>query len=122
MSNKFGELMKKLRMDKRLTLRDFCHANGFDPGNYSRLERGLFPPPQREDLLEKYATALGLQRGTDEWLNFFDIAATVRGEIPRDLLSDKEIVDKLPILFRTLRGRPIPPEKLDDLVEKIRSS
>ena len=29
-----------------LTLREFCRRNGFDPGNVSRLERGLVPPPQ----------------------------------------------------------------------------
>jgi transcriptional regulator with XRE-family HTH domain len=122
MSNQFGKLLKKLRIVRGLTLREFCHANGFDPGNYSRLERGLFPPPQREDLLEKYALALGLHRGSDEWLEFFDLAATSRGEIPKDLLSDDEVVNKLPILFRTLRGSAMSPEKLDDLIEKIRKA
>lgn len=122
MSAAFGKLLKTLRMKKGLTLREFCLTNGIDPGNYSRLERGLFPPPQKEELLEKYATALGLQRGSDEWLEFFDVAATSRGEIPHDLLSDEEVVGKLPILFRTLRASPIPVDKLDDLVEKIRRS
>ena len=53
-SNTFAKLMKKLRMEKKLTLREFCQTNGFDPGNYSRLERGLFPPPQKEAILVKY--------------------------------------------------------------------
>jgi len=53
-------------------------------------------------------------------LEFFDLASVARGEIPRDLLTDEEVADKLPILFRTLRRSPIPPEKMDDLVEKIR--
>jgi transcriptional regulator with XRE-family HTH domain len=114
--------MKDLRLRKGMTLREFCQAHGFNPGNYSRLERGLFPPPQKDELLEKYATALGLQRGSDEWLEFFDVAAAVRGEIPKDLLADEGVVDKLPILFRTLRGAPISPEKMDDLVEKIRKT
>lgn len=122
MSNSFGKLMKKLRMETGLTLREFCHANRFDPGNYSRLERGLFPPPQKEGLLEKYAMALGLKRASDEWLEFFDLAAACRGEIPKDILSDEEVVEKLPVLFRTLRGSPLPAGKLDDLIEKIRRS
>jgi transcriptional regulator with XRE-family HTH domain len=122
MSNAFGNLMKKLRVDKGITLRDFCQAKGFDPGNYSRLERGLFAPPQKEALLEKYATALGLTRGSDEWLEFFDLAAAARGEIPKDLLSDEEIVGKLPVMFRTLRGSAVSPEKLDELINKIRRS
>ncbi len=89
---------------------------------YSRLERGLFPPPQKEDLLEKYATALGLKRGSDGWLEFFDLAAASKDEIPKDLLADEEILDKLPVLFRTLRGSPIPVDKLDKLIDKIRRS
>ncbi len=82
----------------------------------------MYPPPQNPELLEKYATALGLVRGSDEWLEFFDVAAAERGELPPDLLSDEELVEKLPVLFRTLRGQPVPPEKLDELVERIRRS
>jgi len=122
MSSAFGNLIKTLRVAKGLTLREFCLTNGLDPGNYSRLERGLFQPPQKPELLEKYATALGLLRGSDEWLEFFDLAAATRGEIPKDLLSDEEVVEKLPVLFRTLRGSRITREKLDDLVDKVRRS
>jgi transcriptional regulator with XRE-family HTH domain len=122
MSAAFGKLLKKLRMERGLTLREFCQTNGIDPGNYSRLERGLFPPPQKQELLAKYATALGLKRGSDEWLEFFDLAATSRGQIPSDLLSDDAVVEKLPVLFRTLRGSPVPVDKLDELVKKIRES
>ncbi len=122
MSTAFGKLLKTLRMAKGLTLREFCQSHRLDPGNYSRLERGRFPAPQKEELLEKYATALGLSRGSDEWLEFFDVAAASRGEIPKDLLSDEGVVEKLPILFRTLRGKAITPDKLDDLVNKVRRS
>jgi hypothetical protein len=55
-------------------------------------------------------------------LELFDVAAATRGEIPRDLLTDAELVEKLPVLFRTLRGQPVSPEKLDELAELIRRS
>jgi transcriptional regulator with XRE-family HTH domain len=116
----FGQLMKTLRQKTGKTMRDFCLENKIDPGNYSRLERGMFPPPQREDILEKYATALGLSRGSDEWIEFFDTAAACRGEVPKDLLDDEQLLTKLPVLFRTIRGSKISPEKLDELIEKIR--
>lgn len=116
----FGALLKRLRIARGLTLREFCKQHGFDPGNYSRVERGVFDPPRAREKLEKYARALGLRPGDDDWLEFFDTAAASRGEIPRDLLSDDEVVDKLPILFRTLRGKPISPDRLDELVERIR--
>lgn len=116
----FGNLLKTLRQKTGKTMREFCLEHGIDPGNYSRLERGMFPPPQREDLLEKYATALGLVRGSDDWLEFFDLAAACRGQLPKDLLTDEELLEKLPVLFRTLRGSPVSPDKLNELVDKIR--
>src|SRR5262249_18628288 len=122
MNNSFGTLLKELRLRKGMTLREFCLANRIDPGNYSRLERGRFPAPQNEKTLERYAKALGLVRGSDEWLELFDVAAASRGEIPKDLLSDSEVVKKLPVVFRTLRGSPMPSEKMDDFIDEIRRS
>ena len=118
----FGEYLKELRISKGVTLRDFCQKNRLDAGNYSKLERGVFPAPHKVELLDKYATALGCQRGSDEWLMLFDLAAASRGEIPADLLSDAALMGKLPILFRTLRGSQVDPSLLDDLVEQIRKN
>jgi transcriptional regulator with XRE-family HTH domain len=120
--NAFSKLLRRLRTEQGLTLREFCLKHGFDPGNYSRLERGLYPPPESHECLEKYAKALGLSPGTDPWLEFFDVAAAERGRIPDDLMSDAEVVEKLPVLFRTMRGTPLSSEQLDQLVEKVRRS
>ena len=117
---KFGEFFRAMRAKRRLSLREFCLANGFDPGNLSRLERGLLPPPESREKLETYAKALRLKKGSDEWYTFFDLAAAERGRIPEDVLSDGELVSKLPVLFRTLRGQRVDDEALDDLVERIR--
>lgn len=122
MPNPFADMLKRLRTEKRITLRDFCLNNGLDPGNYSRMERGMFPPPQKTEIIEKYAEALGVKRGTDQWLELFDLAAASRGEIPKDLLEDDELLSKLPILFRTLRGKAVSSEALDDLAERIRKA
>ena len=120
--NPFGDLLRRLRTERKVTLRAFCLENGFDPGNFSRLERGLYPAPKSQHLLEKYAKAFGLEPGTDGWLEFFDAAAVSKGQLPPDLLTDAELVEKLPVLFRTLRGKPVPSEELDELVDVIRRS
>ena len=122
MSGKFASMLKRIRLRHGVTLREFCLKNGFDPGNYSRLERGLFPPPENHELLERYAIALGIKPGSDEWLELFDFAAAERGRIPDDIMSDKEVVDKLPVFFRTIRGKPLTSDQLTELVEKIRRS
>jgi transcriptional regulator with XRE-family HTH domain len=119
-TNAFGKLLKQFRQRTGLTLREFCQKHGLDAGNFSRLERGRFPAPQKPELLERYAGALGLQRGSDEWILLLDTAAASRGEIPKDLLGDDELLEKLPALFRTLRGNALDPDKLDDFIERAR--
>jgi transcriptional regulator with XRE-family HTH domain len=116
----FGCYFKELRTRKGWSLRRFCEANGYDPGNISRLERGVFPPPESPQKLREYAKALGLKEGGEEWIEFFDTAAAARGQLPADLQADEKLVGRLPVLFRTLRGRKVPPQNLDQLVEMIR--
>jgi len=119
---RFGEFFKQRRIALGLTLREFCRRNGLDPGNISRLERGLLPPPQGRETLERYAKLLRLKKGSDDWYNFFDLAAAENGRIPPEILQDKEVLEKLPILFRTLRGQKVPDEQMDELVRKLRKA
>ncbi len=116
----FGSYFKELRIKRRLTLRQFCERFGFNPGNISKLERGLLPPPQSKGKLEQYAEALNLRKGSSAWYEFFDLAAASRGQIPEEILADDRLVKKLPVLFRTLRGEKVPEKKLDELIETIR--
>src|SRR4030042_1918469 len=116
----FGEYFKTKRIEKGMTLRDFCKKFGLDPGNISKLERGLLPPPTSREKLEAYASFLGLNIGNDDWMEFFDRAAACRGELPRDLLEDSEVVKNLPVIFRTIRGKKVSSRLLDELIERIR--
>jgi len=118
----FGEFLESLRKRARLTLRDFCKAAGADPGNISKIERGLMPPPQGEDILARYAKALGVAKGSDDWYRLFDTAAANQGIIPQDLMADKELVKMLPAFFRTMRGQKPTEAEMQALVEKIRKS
>ncbi len=118
----FGEFFKEKRINLKKTLRQFCADNKLDPGNISRLERGIMPPPQGSDKLEEYAKYLHIKKGTDDWYKFFDLAAVEAGRIPAELLKDARVAASLPILFRTLRGKKISEKKLDELVEMIRKA
>ena len=116
----FGPYLKQLRMDRRITLRAFCSKADADPGNISRMERGVWPPPQDQDILERYAKALDLKPGSDEWYRLFDFAAADRGIVPRDIMNDAEVVKVLPVLFRTLRREKPTGKDLDRLVDKLK--
>ena len=118
----FASYFKALRVEKRITLRAFCEAAGADPGNISRMERGGMIPPQDRLILTRYAEALGLTEGSDEWYQLFDLAAADRGMIPQDLMDDAELVKKLPAFFRTLRGQKPTEDELRKVLQKIKES
>lgn len=116
---KFGPRMKELRIKAGLTLREFCARGGFDPGNYSRVERGLFSPPG-EDKIREYAEVLAVKIGSDEYVDLIDKACIDRGELPSDLLDDEELVNELPVLFRTVRGEKVEEGQLDRFIDMLR--
>ena len=118
----FGSYLKELRLARRITLREFCRKASADPGNISRIERSLGPPPQDRDILERYAKALDLKEASDEWYRFFDYAAADCGIVPRDIMEDEEVVKVLPVLFRTLRREKPSEADLNRLVDKLRRS
>jgi transcriptional regulator with XRE-family HTH domain len=116
----FGATINKLRLARKQTLRQFCVEFGHDPSNWSKIERGVNPPPKDEATLIRWAADLGLKPGTGEWNEFMDEAAVSRGQIPKDLMTDEKLVEKLPVFFRTVRGAELNDEKLDSLIETIR--
>jgi transcriptional regulator with XRE-family HTH domain len=119
---KFGEFFKEMRHKTGLTLRQFCLKHDLDPGNISRLERGMAAPPSSHKILEKYASFLGIQKNSDEWYELFDLAAACSGKLPPDVMSDKQLVEKLPLVFRTIRAKRLNSKELDKLAELIRKA
>ena len=116
----FGDLFKLKRIEKGLTLREFCRINGFDPGNVSKIERGLFQPPQSREMLSKYAAALGIEEGSEDWLAFCDLAIISAGKIPEDMVTNEELMNALPVLFRTVRDKTLGDEGLEKLIKSIK--
>ncbi len=116
----FGEYFKTLRLRSQMTLRHFCESNGFDPGNISKLERGILPAPHSEEKLNTYAKALGIKPGDDEYLTFFDYAKTSRISTNMQDLTDGELLNMLPVLFRTVDNKDITPEKLERIITLIK--
>jgi len=116
----FGDFFKEKRIEKGFTLRMFCKKFSFDPGNISKMERGLMNPPGSREKLEKYALCLGIEKGSDGWFEFFDRAATCKGEIPTEILENDELMKSLPLIFRTFRSKKISKTVVADLIERIK--
>lgn len=117
----FGGTFKEYRQRTNQTLREFCREHSFDHGNLSRIERGRAKPPTGK-ALDKYLAALGISRESNEWYTFHDMAAACAGEVPEAIMSDEEVVKKLPVVFRTLARKKPTRDELDELVKIIRES
>jgi|SRR4051812_39214656 transcriptional regulator with XRE-family HTH domain len=114
----FSDTVKKLRLEKRLTLRDFCEQAGLDPSNWSKVERGINPPPGDVEVLERLADFFGLER--DYKLAFMDEAAVQRREIPTDVADNVILQKALPAFFRAARGHELTEAELKGLAQDIR--
>ncbi len=118
----FGEWLKSQRARKRLTLRVFAKKAGLDPGNLSRYERSVVPPPQDNAVLERIGRALGLKPRSASWSRMVHLSAIGGRRIPRDVAEDPELLKALPILFRTLKGKKLTEEELIRLARRIQES
>ena len=118
----FGRRVKNLRIAQRKTLRGFCSEHGWDPSNWSKIERDVNPPPRDLETLSRWARALGLIPGSDPWRDFIYQAEVSRGSIPREVMSDEQLVAKLPVFLRTVRGAELTEEQLDDFINRVREA
>lgn len=118
----FGELVKKYRLAQNKSLRRFCEEHDYDPGNQSKLERNINKPPQDEKSLRKLAFALGLSESSEKWEEFMDAAYLANGKIPKYVPDNDEVLEMLPVFFRTTSGQKVSKEKIDKLIELIKHS
>jgi transcriptional regulator with XRE-family HTH domain len=116
----YGEFIKKRRIGKGVTLREFCKRVGADASNWSKVERGLLSPPQDEEKHKRIAEVLGIELDSKAWAEMRDYANIDAGIIPEDILSDEKVIKSLPVFFRTLRSDKPTSEELDELISMIR--
>lgn len=112
----FGEYFRKRRELAGISLRKFCEQSGFDPGNISKLERGLLPAPQSEEKIKEYARALGLKQNSDEFKTFFDLALASSKQFQVRNITKADVLSKLPELFRYIDSKTMTAEKLESVI------
>lgn len=119
MMTRFGEYIRNLRLGKRITLREFCKRTGFDPSNWSKIERGILQAPKSKKILDIIADVLDLGEESEEYVTLKDLAAL--SHIPTELVHSS-VVDRLPIFFRTIRGEKPTRNELEEIIKAIRDS
>ncbi|MBX7134477.1 MAG: helix-turn-helix domain-containing protein [Fimbriimonadaceae bacterium] len=119
----YGTLVKRLRMELGIGLRDFCLAIGTDPSNYSKIERGKLPPPEPgSKLFGLIIEVLRLEKDSEHEKELLRLASLGRGTIPETVLQNERVGPFLPAFFRTLDGGPISDEERDALIKVIQES
>ncbi len=115
----FGDFIKDRRTESRISLRAMSDAMGIDPSNYSKIERGRLQPPA-PDKLSEYRRLLAIVSGSEEDKEMERLASIGRGQIPPALLSDEQVMAKLPVFFRTLEGGPVDEALLEELYNALK--
>ncbi|HUU41815.1 MAG TPA: helix-turn-helix transcriptional regulator [Desulfatiglandales bacterium] len=116
----FGTFIKSLRIERDIGLREFCRRLSKDASNWSKVERGILAPPQDIDKLNQIAEVLNINKGSELYNELTDKASIAAGIIPKDILSDQETLNSLPMFFRTVRSEKPTPEELEKVIRKIK--
>jgi len=118
----FGTFVKDKRLAADLTLREFCRRTGEDASNWSKIEREKMSPPKDRTKLLRIATALGIEKDSDDWNTLIDYADVDNGAIPEYIRSDREVLDALPLFFRTVGSEKPAVGELKELIRHLRGS
>lgn len=116
----FGEMVKQLRLQANLGLREFCREIYEDPSNWSKVEREKIKPPQEEEKLRKIAKALKLSSNSEQFKNLIDVARIDAGRLPDYIAEDDKILSVLPAFLRTLKNKKPSEEEIRNIMEFLR--
>lgn len=114
----FGGMIKNRRAELETGLREFCEKISYDPSNWSKIERGIFPPPQDETLISKIAAVLDFS--VEEIQQLRDFADLDRDKIPKDISEDEYVLKMLPAFMRTVQELKPSENDMDELLKLIR--
>ena len=80
----FGEYLRKLREDRKISINKFIKDIGVSKTYLIEVEKGIMKPPtiERQCYIAEY-----LNLAQDEKTHFFDMAAYERHELPADIIT-----------------------------------
>ncbi len=116
----YGEYLKRLRLEKSLSLREFSRRIDEDPSNWSKVERGTLSAPRDDRKKEQIALVLGITKGSEEWNKLEDYASVDSATIPDYIMNDKEALAALPAFFRTIGSVRPTKEEIEKLLDKLK--
>lgn len=122
MDKAFGDCLRDLRVKAGFGLRAFAKKIGMQPSNLSLIENGKANPPRDKEILFTIARALGLEKGSADWGDFFDSAVKDVDTLPADIADNKAMREMLPIMLRTVANEKLSRDEILKLIKKIREN
>ncbi len=119
---RFGGYLRKLRLGRRIGLREFAKLIGILPSNLCHIESGKHSVPQNPEFLKKVVKALGLKERDGESEKLYDLAAKP-GEIPADVkeyMCEEDVVGALPVMARTIKNKKLTRKDIERLIEDLK--
>ena len=93
----FGQILRKLRSEARVTQEELAEFSGCTKQYISDIERGRNPAPVNTSLLDKFSKCLKID--DKQWPNLMDYAAMARNDIALDvkiiLLANPTEIERL---------------------------
>jgi transcriptional regulator with XRE-family HTH domain len=109
----FGELVKQLRFDRQIGIREFCQKSGLPGSWWSKVERSLALPPRHPNFMPLVCRVLKISPNDHEAGLLLE--AVDKAKL-REPYTDAEMAGKLPIIFGNDRGVPITEVQIDQLL------
>jgi len=116
---RFGDYVRKLRLERQVSLRKFATACGFQPSNYCHVENGTLNPTTEQ--VQKMTEFFGFSKGTEEYRTLLDLAAEAKNGVPSDLQELIQNNKLIPALLRSVEDENIGPGVLKAIIEDIKS-
>ena len=116
---KFGELLNKYRMRKKLTLRGFARELDVSPVYIMDIEKGRRGAPRRE-IIDKMVAILELKE-EEEIRQFYDKAAETKKEdfVPGDVKIVFKQIENAVLLMRTIKKKNLTKKNVEELIKDI---
>ena len=104
-TEKFGEFVRKERLEQGLSLRSFAKSCGMQPSNYCHVENGTLNPTHEQ--VDKIAAILKFEEGSPEYRKLVDLVASARKGVPSDLQKMIDGNKLIPALLRTVEDEEV---------------
>lgn len=118
---RLGEYIKPRRLDLGFSLRKFCELIEYDASNWSKIERGVIPPPpySTKEVAPYDKIRVVLRLSVDEYKELITIASVDRKEIP--VYIEDNILNALPVFFQTIHKGKLGKKELEKLIEMLKT-